>query len=87
MKFKKLILPIIGLTALTAGTYLFAGNDDYSFKNFGELAKYRSGSEIEKILTADLDGDGDQDLILVISDGFEKKIIAYENKIPEKSNK
>ncbi len=60
----------------------------YEFKNFGEVDDFKSpekgwgNDDITQIETADLDGDGDLDIIVGTADG---EVIAYENKIPQKS--
>lgn len=88
MKFRKLILPVASFTAINIAMLCFANNDDYNFKNFGEI-KLDRNYEIKAIGIGDFNGDGPLDIAVGVYDKsrFESKIILYENKITQKANK
>jgi len=80
---------------ITLGSYGYAFADEkkknYSFDNFGgktiHVPDYDrlSWSKVVNVTTADVDGDGDQDIILGIESAYSPKIIIIENKMPQKN--
>jgi len=88
--FKKLgVLGISSAITLASYGYVSAGEDanKYEFSNFGKVIaeKYEgdNNSRVTTVTTADVDGDGDQDIIIGI-ESMAPHIYIIENKMPQK---
>jgi len=83
------VLAVSSIMTLGSYGYAFAGDEKQkgyqSFNDFGKIQLYEGGGRaVTTVTTADVDGDGDQDIIV----GIEKhnpSIYIIENKMPQKN--
>ena len=87
-----LLAGAIGLVGCDKGNENYSANKPaepakptnvYQFQGYGDIGNINDGlyRDVTQIETADLDGDGDLDLIVETETG---RIILYENKMPQK---
>jgi hypothetical protein len=74
---------ILGLSLLGALTgcesRVEQSTQRYQFERFDDV--FSSGNTIHSLASADLDGDGDMDIVI----GTPSRVYLYENKMPQKS--